>query len=572
MNDSRLAGVAAGLCSKADDLLRQNKPLEALKALEQALEADRNCVRAIIGITLIAERLTITEYSKHLDRLILHCLQSPHGNPEALTNPAGRLLQLKYELPDSQSRFKNIVRAESGLEELRKDLLLITYLATTINRNLALEGYLQSVRAEIWRRFTQGRIGAQWQSLTAALAVQAHNNEYIWDISQSEIDWRDLTAEQLERLEGEYITETTATLFLVLAMYHDPWKLPKFRECLRKQSHDRWSPAFRFAVDRIIEKRARHIQLEPSIPRLSSTEDPTSKPIRQMYEANPYPRWLHVTPAVRQVNASERLIAQYPHLGPLPKSEGPLQILMPGIGTGRLAVWAAQRYHHVQITAVDLSVQSLAYGKYMAEHYGIRNIDFLQGDLLTLEGQYERIECIGVLHHLENPEAGFETLVSCLKPGGVIQIMLYAEAARRDIWRLRTQLGLSHTNMSFDEIRRIRARIIRSDGDLAAFNGLARRPDFHSTSGFRDLILHVQESTFTLPRLRRMIEAANVRFVGFEFASSQVMSMFGASEAEQRYRKAFPNERTLSSLSNWEAIEAGHPNLFGNYTFWCQRL
>jgi SAM-dependent methyltransferase len=266
------------------------------------------------------------------------------------------------------------------------------------------------------------------------------------------------------------------------------------------------------------------------------------------------------------------LIARYPHLGPLPKSEGPLQILMPGIGTGRLAVWAAQRYHDVHITAVDLSVQSLAYGKSMAERYGISNIDFLQGDLLALEGQYDRIECIGVLHHLENPEAGFETLVSCLKQGGVILIMLYAEANRRDIWRLRTRLGVPHTEISFDEIPRIRARIIRDDGDLAAFNGLAKRPDFHSTSGFRDLILHVQESTFTLSRLRRMVEAANVRFVGFEFTSTQVMGMFGESEAEQRYRKAFPNERTLSCPPNWEAIEASYPNLFGSYTFWCQRL
>ncbi|QIG49671.1 methyltransferase domain-containing protein [Nordella sp. HKS 07] len=570
MNDSRPADVAAQRCSEADDLLRQNKPVEALKALDQALEADRDCARAIIGITMIAERLTVTKYSKHFDRLILHCLQSPHGNPEALTNPAGHLLQLKYGLPDSQSRLTNSVRTESGLEGLRKDGLLITYLVTTINRNLTLESFLQSVRTEIWHRFTQGRLSGEWQGLIAALAVQAHNNEYIWDISESEREWLDATAEQLERLEGE-ITEATATLFLVFAMYRDPWELSKLRQRLRERSADRWSPALRFAVDRTIGKRARQIQLVPSIPRLSAAENPTSGSVRQMYEANPYPRWLHVTPALRQVDASYRLIAQYPHLGPLPKSEGPMQILMPGIGTGRLAVWAAQRYHHVQITAVDLSIQSLAYGKYMAESYGISNIDFRQGDLLTLEGQYERIECIGVLHHLENPEAGFERLVSCLKQGGVIQIMLYAEAARRDIWRLRTRLGLSHTNMSFDEIRRIRARILRDDGDLTAFNGLARRPDFHSTSGFRDLILHVQESTFTINRLRRMIEAADMRFIGFEFASSQVMSMFGESEAEQRYRKAYPDERTLSSLSNWEAIEASHPNLFGNYTFWCQR-
>ena len=68
-----------------------------------------------------------------------------------------------------------------------------------------------------------------------------------------------------------------------------------------------------------------------------------------------------------------------------------------------------------------------------------------------------------------------------------------------------------------------------------------------------------------------MVDAANVRFVGFEFPTSKVMGMFGEGEAEQHYRKAFPNERTLSSLPNWETIEAKHPNLFGNYTFWCQK-
>jgi hypothetical protein len=150
--------------------------------------------------------------------------------------------------------------------------------------------------------------------------------------------------------------------------------------------------------------------------------------------------------------------------------------------------------------------------------------------------------------------------------------MVYAEANRQDIRRLRTQLDLSHVDISFGEIPRIRDRVVRGDGDLAAFSGLARRPDFHSTSGFRDLILHVQESTFTLKRLRPMIEAAKVRFIGFEFVTGQVMGMFGDCEAEQLYRKAFPNERTLSSLPNWETIEASHPGLFGNYLFWCQKL
>ena len=151
MNDSMQAGVAAKLCSKADDLLRQNKPLDALAAFDQALKADRNYPRAIIGTTLVVERLAITRYSQHLDRLILHCLQSPHGNSEALTNPAGQLLQLKYGLPDNEFQTENVVLAESELERVCKDVLLITYLVATINRNLPLESLLKSFRTGIRR-------------------------------------------------------------------------------------------------------------------------------------------------------------------------------------------------------------------------------------------------------------------------------------------------------------------------------------------------------------------------------------------------------------------------------------
>jgi lipopolysaccharide biosynthesis regulator YciM len=53
MNNSTQADIAAKRCSQAHELLRLNKPMEALTVLEQALEADRDCALAIIGIIMI---------------------------------------------------------------------------------------------------------------------------------------------------------------------------------------------------------------------------------------------------------------------------------------------------------------------------------------------------------------------------------------------------------------------------------------------------------------------------------------------------------------------------------------
>lgn len=189
-----------------------------------------------------------------------------------------------------------------------------------------------------------------------------------------------------------------------------------------------------------------------------------------MYEVNAYPRWLHLPRPPARFDAGLMLKSRFPHLGALLRPVGPMQILMPGVGTGRHALWAAARYDSVEITAVDLSLRSLGYAPQMAERYQINNVTFEQADILAISGQYDRIECTGVLHHLKRPEKGFRRLASCLKPGGVIQVMVYAEANRKDIYRLRSAIKDVDRNWTTDEIRRLRARIARADGDLAEFS------------------------------------------------------------------------------------------------------
>ncbi len=50
-----------------------------------------------------------------------------------------------------------------------------------------------------------------------------------------------------------------------------------------------------------------------------------------------------------------------------------------------------------------------------------------RGDLTTANlGQFDLVYCIGVLHHLEKPEAGFESVLRHTKPGGRFHCWVYA--------------------------------------------------------------------------------------------------------------------------------------------------
>ena len=87
--------------------------------------------------------------------------------------------------------------------------------------------------------------------------------------------------------------------------------------------------------------------------------------------------------------------------------------------------------------------------------------------------------------------------------------------------------------------------------------------DFYSMSGCRDLLFHVQEHRFTLPRIEGILEDLGLRFLGFEFQ---------APAPSRTYRNLFPGDAEMTDLRRWDEQEAKDPNVFSTmYQFWCQK-
>jgi ubiquinone/menaquinone biosynthesis C-methylase UbiE len=117
-----------------------------------------------------------------------------------------------------------------------------------------------------------------------------------------------------------------------------------------------------------------------------------------------------------------------------------IKVLVAGCGTGKHAIQVAKYFRNVEVTAIDLSRTSLAYGKKMARKFDIQNIEFLQRDILHLDSlreKYHIIECSGVLHHMQDPVKGWKFLLPLLKPGGLLKVGLYSERERQTVTKAR---------------------------------------------------------------------------------------------------------------------------------------
>ena len=191
-------------------------------------------------------------------------------------------------------------------------------------------------------------------------------------------------------------------------------------------------------------------------------------------------------------------------------------VLIAGCGTGNHICQAAN-YLNANILGVDLSLTSLAYAKRKVEELGLKNIEFLQADILQLKNQtkkFDVIESVGVLHHMRNPLKGLKILLDLLKPNGFLLIGLYSEKARLHIVKAKEFAKKNKFENSLTGIRSFREAIFNEKTDLL-LQKLSKGKDFYSTSSIKDLIFHVQEHRFTLPQIFKILKNLNLEFLGF---------------------------------------------------------
>ena len=250
--------------------------------------------------------------------------------------------------------------------------------------------------------------------------------------------------------------------------------------------------------------------------------------VRAQYEALPYPPRDPRDEAIRLITGTPSHVLEINHYlfsGRL-NFMRPFRALVAGGGTGDACIMLAQqladRRCPGEVVYLDISTASRQICEARAKARGLRNINFLTGSLLDLPtmpiGQFDYIDCTGVLHHLPDPAAGMRALASVLNSDGGMGVMLYGEYGRSGVYPLQELLRtLAPPSMALEDRIAMTKRLIRF---LPTTNLFRRNPylNDHVTggdAGLYDLLLHSCDRAFTVPDIGTMAQESGLRVVAF---------------------------------------------------------
>ena len=535
---------------------------EALKATVKAIEIDSDNIEALQNLKSLASDIKINEVNRDPVRkayeILLNC---DHFSHRKLCH-----LFIQDYLEGIQIAAKSdpiISDQNQAFHELASDWRFRKSLTVLIPPHPEIEQFLTRLRKEFLAQIrVKSIITAKLKPLLEVLATQCFLNEYVYWQSGEEQQWIDSLIKEATKSKEKF------NQYLPIIGCYTAIHGITTQEQIRKY------PINSDESRTFIDTQYNEVETEKSIKsRLSQSKeitDEVSLAVQRMYEENPYPRYQHADnthphlakPTIEFISL-ETTISNPPFTNSLSSTNSSPKILIAGCGTGNQVI-NASRYNNAQITAIDISKNSLAYAARKTQEYQMRNAQLKQLDILDanqLEDVYDVIECSGVLHHMQDPARGLAALNSKLKPGGYIKIGLYSKLARQNISAARELIQALGIQSTPEGIRDFRKQIFDDKyHELKAISVLAN--DFYSLSECRDLCFHVQEHQFTTESLQKLLEDENLEFCGFMLSES----------IKAAYRLQFPADSTGTSLSNWGAFEQDNPSTFQSmYQFWAYK-
>ncbi len=257
--------------------------------------------------------------------------------------------------------------------------------------------------------------------------------------------------------------------------------------------------------------------------------------VRDQYEAYPYPERNPADEKKRLITGSPSHPLEVDHFvfgGRRDWSKG-TRILVAGGGTGDALIQLAQVLTSAgkpyDITYIDLSKASRDIAEARAKARGLKHINFVTGSLLDAPdfGIFDYIDCCGVLHHLPEPQLGFDALSAALAPDGGLGCMVYAPYGRSGVYPLQDAFRSLFSDL-LPEAQLEQAQ--RVFDKLPAGHPFKRNPHLGdhdaSDAGFFDLLLHSQDRPYTIAQLSETLGQAGLSITGTPQAALYDLSRF----------------------------------------------
>ena len=543
------------------NIYRDKQQIEtAFNLYIESLEINPNYLIALQNLGVCLQDYEFIKYSIITEKHIINLLKKNKIlRPVDIVN---NLIKFIYLNKEYELIISNTIKLEIGvsldklIDEFLKIKILMQLIEITPITNLKIEEKIKDLRSKILLKIDSINNLENAFKLVKLIASQCYINEYIYQIKAEEnLVLIELEKELKNKFEINDINKTILKVALLasykpLVEFDLPGKIlniPEIKDLVDQQINN---PQIEFNIQKNIKSK----EIKNSV----------SKKVKIQYEKNPYPRWEKI--ALK--NAPEIPVKHFNNLNlnfnrELINYWDNINVLVAGCGTGQHALATASKYKRSFITAIDLSINSLSYAKRKADELEIKNIEFVQMDILDLKSinkKFNIIESIGVLHHMDNPFEGWRILNDSLENGGMIMIGLYSNIAREHIVKIRDDIKIKSFNFDKKNIIKFREKIISSNN--LDYKLIKQSPDFYSFSNLIDLLFHVQESRFTIPEINKYINNLSLKFCGFE--NRQLINLFS---------KTYRNHKDLYNLDLWNKFELDNPRIFaGMYQFWCQKI
>lgn len=316
--------------------------------------------------------------------------------------------------------------------------------------------------------------------------------------------------------------------------------------------------------------------VRPNLPNpVDQAEGAISQSVAGLYNAYPFPP----EPLLDEAPPGYNWRWYYPAAYAFCTGQAPVQravrILDAGCGTGVSTDYLTHLNPAAEVIGIDLSLGAIAVAEERCQRSGATRAQFLNlslYDIDQLPGEFDHINCVGVLHHLPDPVRGIQALARKLAPGGILHVFVYGQLGRFEIQLMQEAIALLQGDQRGDyrDGVAVGRQIFAS---LPATNRLVRREqerwamENHRDECFADMYVHPQEFDYTIDSLFELIDASGLAFLGFSNPEQwDIQRLLGADpDLMERYQRLNPRQR-------YRLVEILDPESFTHYEFFLGKL
>ncbi|MHC5611047.1 MAG: class I SAM-dependent methyltransferase [Nostoc sp.] len=247
-----------------------------------------------------------------------------------------------------------------------------------------------------------------------------------------------------------------------------------------------------------------------------------------------------------------------------------IRILDAGCGTGVGTEYLVHLNPQASVVGIDLSTGALTIAKERCQRSGANRVEFHHLSLFDVEqlpGEFDLINCVGVLHHTPDPIRGIQALAKKLAPGGLMHIFVYGELGRWEIQLMQKAIALIQGDKKGDyrdgvQVGRQIFASLPENNRIVKYDKQRWSLENHKDENFADMYVHPQEIDYNIETLFELIDASGLEFIGFSNPSFWDLERLLGKAPELVERAKDLSERQLYRLIELLDPEVTHYEFF----------